>query len=152
MNRRIFLWLAYTILFLILASLSGMVIKYYWDYQNIPSNHSIGNSVSNLKTLREKGFPFSFLVIGDTRGSEKAETLIEMALEKGTTSFMVILGDFVRKPDIWNHRFFLTEMTTEINLTFPVFLVSGNHDIDDTGKKIKQIDRRVTSEVYESFY
>jgi hypothetical protein len=43
-------------------------------------------------------------------------------------------------------------MTTEINLTFPVFLVSGNHDIDDTGKEIKQIDRRVTSEVYESLY
>ena len=150
-NRRAFLWLASTILFLILASLSGMVIKYYWDYQNIPSNHLIGNSVSNLKTLREKSFPFSFLVIGDTKGSEIAETLIEMAFEKGTASFMVILGDFVRKPDIWNHRFFLTEMTTEINLTFPVFLVSGNHDIDDTGKKIKQIDRRVTSEVYESF-
>jgi hypothetical protein len=151
-NRRIFLWLAYTILFLILASLSGMVIKYYLDYQNIPSNHLIGNSVSNLKNSKEDGFPFSFLVIGDTRGSETAETLIEMALEKGNTSFMVILGDFIRKPDIWNHRFFLKEMTTEINLTFPVFLASGNHEIDDTGKEIKQIDRRVTSEVYELLY
>lgn len=151
-NRRSSLWLASAILFLILTVLSGIVIKYYWNYQSIPSKHLIGNSISNLKNSKENGFPFSFLVIGDTRGSEKAERLIEMALEKGTTSFMVILGDFVRKPDVWNHRFFLTEMTTEINLTFPVFLVSGNHDIDDAGKKIKQIDRRVKSEVYESFY
>jgi Icc-related predicted phosphoesterase len=151
-NRRSSLWLASAILFLILTVLSGIVIKYYWNYQNIPSNHLIGNSVSNLKTLREKGFPFSFLVIGDTRGGETAETLIEMALEKCTASFMVILGDFVRKPDIWNHRVFLTEMTVEIRPPFPVFLVSGNHDIDDAGEVIKQTERRVTSEVYESLY
>jgi Icc-related predicted phosphoesterase len=151
-NRRSSLWLASVILFLTLTVLSGIVIEYYWNYQSIPSKHLIGNSISNLKNSKEDGFPFSFLVIGDTRGSETAERLIEMALEKGTTSFMVILGDFVRKPDIWNHRFFLTEMTTEINLPFPVFLVSGNYDIDDTGEVIKQTERRVTSEVYESFY
>lgn len=129
-----------------------MVIKFYWNYQSIPSKHLLGNRISNLKTLEEKGFPFSFLVIGDTRGSEIAEILIEMALEKWTATFMIILGDFVRKPDIWNHRFFLTEMTREISLPFPVLLVSGNHDIDDTGEVIKQTKRRVTSEVYESLY
>jgi len=75
-----------------------------------------------------------------------------MAFEKGNPSFIVILGDFVRKPDVWNHRFFLTEMTTEINLPFPVFLVSGNHDFDDTGEVVKRTERRVTSEVYESLY
>jgi len=151
-NRRSSLWLASAILFLILTVLSGIVIKYHWNYQSIPSNHLIGNSISNLKNSKEDDFPFSFLVIGDTRGSEKAERLIEMALEKGTTSFMVILGDFVGKPDIWNHCFFLTEMTVEIRPPFPVFLVSGNHDIDDAGEVIKQTERRVTSEAYESLY
>lgn len=105
-----------------------------------------------MAALKENGFPFSFLVIGDTYGSETAETLIEMALEKGKSSFMIILGDFVSKPDIWNHRFFLTEMTAEITPPFPVFLVAGNHDIDYTGIKIKQKDRRVTQEIYESLY
>jgi len=152
MNRRSSLWLASAILFLIPTILSVKVIKYYWDYRSIPSKHLIGNRISNLKTLEEKGFPFSFLIIGDTKGSETAESLIEMALEKWTASFMIILGDFVRKPDIWKHRFFMTEMTREISLPFPVFLVTGNHDIDDTREVTKQTERRVTSEVFESLY
>jgi 3',5'-cyclic AMP phosphodiesterase CpdA len=92
------------------------------------------------------------LVIGDTSGSEAAETLIEMALKKDRSSFMVILGDFVKKPDIWNHRFFLTEMTAEIKPPFPVFLVAGNHDIDHSNSRIRQDGRRVTKDIYESLY
>jgi len=128
-----------------------LVIQFDRDYRNIPPHHLIGNKPSTIAALKEQGFPFSFLAIGDTQGSERAETLIEMALEKKAPSFMVILGDFVKNPDLWNHRFFLTEMTTEIKSPFPVFLVSGNHDIDYTSK-IKSKERRVTPEVYESLY
>jgi len=149
------IWVLWAILFifsLTLTYLWWVVIESLRDYQSIPPHHLIGNKPSTLAALKEGGLPFSFLVIGDTSGSETAETLIEMALKKDRSSFMVILGDFVRKPDIWNHRFFLTEMTTEMNPFFPIFLVSGNHDIDYTGSKIKGSDRRVTPEIYESLY
>jgi len=151
-RKRSLLWFFLSIFFISITILWWVVIEFYRDYQSIPLHHLIGNSPSTIAALKEEGFPFSFLVIGDTSGSETAETLMEMALKKGKPSFMVILGDFVKKPDIWNHRFFLTEMTAEINPSFPVFLVSGNHDIDYTGSKIKGSDRRVTPEIYESLY
>lgn len=135
-----------------LTYLGWVVIGFLKDYQNAPAHHLIGNNPSNVAVLKKEGFPFSFLVIGDTSGSETTETLVEMALKKNHSSFMVILGDFVRKPDIWNHRFFLTEMTAEIKPPFPVFLVAGNHDIDHTGLRIKEVERRATTEVYKSLY
>ena len=150
-KRRAILWLASTVFSLFLAGLSGWVIKLHYDYQNIPSEHLIGNKVTNIKALKEKGFPFSFLAIGDTQSREKAEKLMKLALREKNYSFMIIVGDFVKEPDIWNHRFFLTEMTTEIKPPFPVFLTAGNHDID-YGLKIKEDERRVSPEVFESLY
>lgn len=144
--------LVFFIFSMVFTCLGWLVIEFHHSYLSIPSHHLIGNRSSNVNAMKEKGFPFSFLVIGDTRGSETAEALIKMAFEKGNVSFMVILGDFVRNPDIWNHRFFLAEMTREISLPCPVFLVSGNDDFDDTGEAIKQTERRVTSKVYESLY
>jgi len=146
-----FLWLIFAILFLCLAGLSGWTIKVHRDYQSIPSEHPIGNRVSNVNALKAKGLPFSFLVIGDTHNSNRATTLIERALKEGNSSFMVILGDFVNKPDLWNHRFFLYEMAVEIKPPFPVFLVPGNHDIDYTSK-IRPKERSVTPKIYESLY
>jgi hypothetical protein len=151
-KKRALLWLISTILSLSLASLFGWVIKLHQDYQNIPSEHLIGNRVFNVRALKEKGFPFSFLVIGDTQNSNRATTLIERALKEGHSSFMIILGDFVSRPDLWHHRFFLTEMIAEIKPSFPVFLVPGNHDIDYKSLKIKGDGRRVTPEIYESLY
>lgn len=145
------LWLVFAILFLSLAGFSGWAIKLHRDYQSIPPQHLIGNRMSNVKALKEKGLPFSFLVVGDTQGSYKATTLIEAALREGDSSFMIILGDFVNQPDLWNHRFFLMEMGKEIKPSIPVFLVPGNHDID-YASKIKEPGRRVTPEVYESLY
>ncbi len=151
-KRSKIIWIALAIVFLFFAGFFVWVIKLYQDYQNIPTEYLIGNRVSNVNTLREKGLPFSFLVIGDTEGTERAETLIKLASKEGTPSFMVILGDFVNHPDIWNHRFFLREMITGIKPSFPVFLVAGNHDIDFSSSKIKSRKRRVTTEIYESLY
>lgn len=152
MKKRSLLGLVLTILFGFLSFLLGLAMQFHQDFHKIPVHHLIGNRASTVTALKEEGLPFSFLVIGDTRGSEVSETLIEMALKKGTSSFMVILGDFVKEPDIWNHRFFLTEMTTEIRPPFPVFLVPGNHDIDYFHSSRRSDQRRVTQEVYESLY
>lgn len=151
-RKRFFIWVFATIFLIFVTYLWWVIIGFLKDYQNIPPQHLIGNRPSSVAALNEGIIPFSFLVLGDTKGSEVAETLIETALKKNHSSFMVILGDFVKKPDIWNHRFFLTEMTAEIKPPFPVFLVSGNHDIDYSGLRIKKSDRRVTPEIYESLY
>ncbi|HLD29264.1 MAG TPA: metallophosphoesterase, partial [bacterium] len=146
MKRKRIVQLAVSVLFLALAGLFGIMIDFHRDYSNIPRNHLIGNRPLSLAALEERGFPFSFLVIGDTQTNETAETLIETALKGGNTSFMVILGDFVKKPDLWSHRFFLTEMTAEIKPPFPVFLVAGNHDIDHFLSPKESAERRVTPE------
>ena len=157
MKRRRVILLGFTLLFFTLAGLSGFVIELYRDYLKIPQNHLIGNTPTSLAALQEKGLPFSFLVIGDTQCNETVQTLVERALQTRNPSFMVFLGDFVKEPDIWFHRFFLTEMTAEMNLPFPVFLVSGNHDIyypprNKQNEKNISMERRMTPEMYESLY
>lgn len=152
LNKNIFIFLIISLIFLFFSFLSIQIIKYYRAYQSLPSEHLVGNRNSNVQKLKNEGFPFSFLVIGDTQGSERGEILMKKALKYGEFSFMIHLGDFVKKPDLWDHRFFLTEMTKEIKLPFPVFLVPGNHDIDYTSRKIKQRKRRVTPEVFDSLY
>ncbi len=151
-RKRALGWLVFTILFLFFAGLLGLAIKLHRHYQSIPPEHLIGNRASNVNALKGKGFPFSFLVVGDTQGSERVEALTELALKQGTPSFMVILGDFVKEPDLWDHHFFLTEMVSEIKLPFPVFLVAGNHDIDYNSSKKISNERRVTPEVYKLLY
>jgi hypothetical protein len=138
-----------TVLSLLLGLLLMTSIGWYEDYQNIPKENLIGNRDSNASRLKEEGLPFSFLVIGDTHNSNQAKALIRKALKTGTFPFMIILGDFVNEPDLWSHRFFLTEMTREV--PFPVFLVPGNHDIDDS-QKIGQEERRVTPQIFEYLY
>lgn len=151
-KKRFIFWIFLSFFFIFTTYLWWVIIGFLKDYKNVPSDYLIGNKPSHISGLKEKGFPFSFLVLGDTQGTETAETLIQMALMKDKPSFMIILGDFVKKPDIWNHRFFLTEMTAEIKPPFPVFLIPGNHDIDYKDSKIKERGRRVTPEVYESLY
>ena len=151
-KKEAFLWLFLAVLLLCLSGVAWSLINFQQSYRNLPPEHLIGNRPSSVKALQEKGFPFSFLVVGDTQGREKAETLMKLALKQGQYSFMVLVGDFVRSPDIWDHRFFLTEMATEIKPPFPVFLVPGNHDIDYSSSKIKDHDRRTTPGVYETLY
>jgi 3',5'-cyclic AMP phosphodiesterase CpdA len=152
MNKKRFLWLTLFICTTVLLILWVIVLNFYRGYVKTPSHDLIGNSPASVSALRETGLPFSFLVVADTHSTQTAENLIESALKRGNSSFMVIVGDFVDKPDIWRHRFFLTEMTEEVKPPFPVFLVPGNHDIDYPPLKIKQENRRVTPKTYESFY
>ena len=139
------------VLFFLLAVLFFICIGWYRDGQNLPKENVIGNRASNVGRLKEKGFPFSFLVIGDTHNSNEGAILIEKAMKASEPSFMILLGDIVNRPDGWAHRFFLTEMVRELKPSFPVFLVPGNHDIDYSGKTGKK-EGRVTPEIYESLY
>lgn len=150
-KRKWIVWAILSLFSLSFTYLWGVVIGFLRDYQSLPPHHLIGNRPSAAAALKENGIPFSFLVIGDASVRETTETLMDKALKKDKPSFMVLTGDFVKKPDIWSHRFFLTEMASERKFAFPVFLVAGNHDIDHKNS-IRPINRSVTPGIYESLY
>lgn len=151
-NKRL-LWLGLFICSLIITVLWIMVIKVHSDYVNTPPNNLIGNKPPVVAELQENGFPFSFLVIGDSRAKKTSERLIKLGVAKGTPAFMVMNGDFVWRPGIWSHRFFLSQMLRKVKPSFPVFLVPGNHEIFayDTSR-IKDPEQQVIHSVYESLY
>ena len=153
-SRNRTLWLISAILFLSLVGFFAWVIKLHRDYQRIPSQHLIGNKISNVEALGKRGFPFSFLVMSDTHNHDIGETLLREAIDidKGDASFLIHVGDFVNNPDLWDHQFFLMNMTVEVKPPFPIFLAPGNHDIDYFPSKTKGRGQRVTPEIYESLY
>jgi len=143
-------WLIAIIIFFSVSFLVLFIINFYNAYEVSSLNYPIGNKDLSLKALKEKGLPFSFLVMGDTHLSHTANYLMKKALKTGEASFMIILGDIVNKPDIRYHKLFLKTMALDIKPSFPIFLVPGNHDID-YDSKIKE-KYRVSSKVYEKLY
>ncbi|MFH0887602.1 MAG: metallophosphoesterase [Planctomycetota bacterium] len=154
MKRKLILglWLVLCIFLMAVTVLWVAVIKCYYDYHNIPVDYLIGNKPACVTALKETGFPFSFLVVGDTRTIATSEALMQMAVESGNHRFMIIVGDFVHRPTLGNHNFFLTEMATELKLPIPVFLVAGNHDISYSTSKKKSKDPPMTPEMYDASY
>jgi len=156
MSKKRFIWLYLLVFNLIIITLLLGVIKVHSDYANTPPNNLIGNKPPIVTRLQENGLPFSFLVIGDSRAKATSERLIQLARKKGEPAFMVMNGDFVWRPGIWNHRFFLNRMLTEIKPAFPVFLVPGNHEISDYGNPgdpgMENTERQVTRQFYEGLY
>ena len=152
MKRRAICWFLCFLLFIFLSAMGWQVARIFRDYEELPSGPAIGNRVTSVKAMKEKGLPFSFLVLGDIQSMWRSDKLLRLAMkEKGDVSFMVLLGDFVGGPERWNHLFFLSRMTGEIKPPFPVFLVPGNHDIR-YGSSEKTNQKWVTPEVYESLY
>jgi hypothetical protein len=84
--------------------------------------------ISHLTDGQGDPQPFSFLVVGDTRTSNTFEHFYESEALDLTPDFGVILGDFIADPELNRHRFFMDEFS-EWGMTFPFFLIPGNHDI-----------------------
>lgn len=129
-----------------------MVVSAGWlqGTQIAPSDRGIGNREPFVQGLKTRGDTFSFLVIGDTESSGRAKALMRSAMSQEGPSFLVILGDFVKKPGFWNHRFFLEQMISSVRPPYPVFLVAGNHDIDIQGRGGS--GGGMTVDAYESLY
>ncbi len=99
---------------------------------NAPLPATFGNfeRVRRLLTSDEQREEFSFCVVGDTRqGAETFEEICER-LKDEPISFMVLLGDCVRKGTEGYHRFLRCEWAEELSSPLPVFYVVGNHDVD----------------------
>jgi hypothetical protein len=144
-------WLLGLVLSVAGVVFSIAVIQTEQDYRHIPSQPPIGNRAASAQGLKEKGFPFSFLVISDTHNDENAYTLLKEMVSGSDASFLIHVGDAVNPPNIWMHRYFIKRMAEDINPPFPVFLAPGNHDIDYGFQKVPE-DRRVSPEVYQKLY
>ncbi len=151
-KRKALIWLCLSLLFLFFTFLSGWIIKFYRDYQNLSYYDLIGNKTSNANILKERGFPFSFLIISDTHNSKVAENLLKLAMNKGDVSFLIHIGDFVNSPNLLDHRFFQMNLSMEIKPSFPIFLAPGNHDIEYFPSNRGKNHHRVTPEVFDSIY
>ncbi len=146
-------WVRFASLLLCIAGLilSMAVIQIEQEYRHLPSQPLIGNRAVFAQNLKEKGFPFSFLVISDTHNNEDAYALLKEMVRGTEASFLIHVGDAVNPPDIWMHRYFIKRMTEDVKPSFPVFLAPGNHDIDYGFQQVPE-DRRVTPEIYRRLY
>ncbi|RKY24635.1 MAG: hypothetical protein DRP79_07515 [Planctomycetota bacterium] len=118
-------------------------------------NVMLGNRQEMVNQLKANGetIPFSFAVVGDTRCSETGERLLDDAAGEKDVRFVVHLGDFVRNPDIWEHRFFQVEMHEEISEPLPMFLVAGNHDLCfEAAHRSVPTDRLVGPKEFDELY
>jgi hypothetical protein len=110
----------------------------YWGWHGwriaVPDN--LGNSSENIARITgatQEG-PLSFVVIGDTRGGSGVFEKLLSSIKDEDIQFMVILGDFVRAPDLGYHKYFIYEIN-EVRPQFPILLVGGNHDLKGPGGK-----------------
>jgi hypothetical protein len=118
-----------TIIFL-LAVFAVASILYGWSLSDITASPLLGNRpevISGLVDGQAEPQPFSFLVVGDPRSSAVFEEFYRNSSADIPPDFGVILGDFVAFPAVNRHRFFMGELAGW-GMTFPIFLVAGNHD------------------------
>lgn len=96
----------------------------------LPATFGNFERVRRLLTSDEQRKEFSFCVVGDARGGQETFEEIHRKLKDEPISFMVLLGDFVRKGTEGYHRFLRCEWAEELSSPVPVFYVVGNHDVD----------------------
>ena len=121
------------------------------DYRHPLFPASFGNRTALAQGLKEKGLPFSFLVISDTHNHEDAYALLKEMVRGSEASFLIHVGDAVSAPDIWMHQYFIKRMTEDVKAPFPVFLAPGNHDIYYGYQNVPE-NQRVTPEIYRRLY
>ncbi len=106
------------------------VVVYTEGNATLPAMFGNFERVRRLLASDEQGDGFSFVAVGDTKGGTETFEEICERLKDEPISFMVLLGDCVRKGTEGYHRFLRCEWAKEVSLPFPVFYVVGNHDVD----------------------
>lgn len=140
------LLLALCVLFFVFQIYS---IAVYHKEGNLTLPDSIGNFEHVRALLKDdkKSEEFSFAVIGDTRGhgTRGFGTFEKIAakLKKEDLSFIVVLGDCVRRGRPGYHRYLRAEWSgdEEFHMSFPMFYIVGNHDVDQKRFPISEFEK-----------
>ena len=109
----------------------------------LPTTFGNFERVRGLLASDEEREEFSFAVVGDTRVGPQIFEWICERLKDEPISFMVLLGDCVRKGTEGYHRYLRAEWAKdeEHALPFPVFYVVGNHDVDREAFPISRFEK-----------
>ncbi|MCF7870223.1 MAG: metallophosphoesterase [Candidatus Omnitrophica bacterium] len=144
--------LFWTLLFIFLLSIIVFEIYTLVIFYK-EGNLAIPDNFGNFKHIREKLITdkkrkeFSFAVIGDTRGYGAwgfgSFEKIAAKLKKEDLSFMIMLGDCVRRGRPGYHRYLRAEIADdqEFRMPFPIFYVVGNHDVDPKQFPISEFEK-----------
>jgi len=119
--------LAGVFLILIIAtSVTGILVR------NAKIPGMLGNSRENISFVEGNTDPndFTFAVVGDPKcGTATFEALLDI-LRLDKPAFVILLGDFVSHYLLIEHKLFANEIAEHAEKT-PIFLVPGNHDINE---------------------
>ena len=126
------------ILMLFIFEIYAFYIVQTSEKATIPPNFGNFERVRNL--LKDCTEEFSFALAGDINGRGTFEKICRNLREE-PLSFMVILGDAVRKPTYGYHRFFKLQLQKELSLPFPTFYVAGNHDVDKKNFTVNDFEK-----------
>ncbi len=130
LRKGVQLFLFFLLAAVLLFEVYTLIVVYTEGNAALPAAFGNFDRVRRLLADEEQREAFSFCVVGDTReGAETFEEICER-LKDEPISFMVLLGDCVRKGTEGYHRFLRCEWAKELSLPFPVFYVVGNHDVD----------------------
>jgi hypothetical protein len=112
---------------------AGGILLVVWRVRSADRPSWLGNQPENLRRAAEADpNDLTFYVLGDCRpGSPVTGRLLELA-DAAHPDFLVMLGDYARDYDHANHQFFVAKMADE-DLSMPVLLTPGNHDINPHG-------------------
>ena len=126
-------WVSILFLFLMLLFLGFEVYAMRWyhfkGHEELPPLSGNFLHVREELTREKPKEEFRFAVIGDTKSAGTFEK-IARELREEPLSFVVFLGDFVRRGTEGEHRYFKAEFATEFAFPFPAFFLIGNHDVD----------------------
>jgi hypothetical protein len=118
---------AVVLAFVIAFEIYTFAVFYSDGHVKLPDNFGNFEHVRKILDNQDAKDHFSFVVVGDPRGLGTFEDLISEVRGK-PLSFMVVLGDFVKRATQEHHRFFRSECAEEYKIPFPVFFVAGNHE------------------------
>jgi hypothetical protein len=129
-KNRLSLMVIIIIIFLLGFEAYAIAVVHIENQVSLPRNYGNFERIRNSLAEQEPRKEFSFAVIGNTNtiGGRTFKNLCDK-LQNEQLSFMVILGDFVKRCAKSNHDYFRSECANKYRLPWPVFLVVGDQDV-----------------------
>jgi len=135
------LLLSLLLLTVLLFEVYALTVAYVEGNAALPPTFGNFERVRALLAEGDQREEFAFAVVGDPGAGFETFEQIVSALRNEPLSFIVLLGDCVRKGTPGYHRFLRCELAEETSLPYPTFFVVGNHDVDRDRFPISEFEK-----------